>query len=261
MKLLEINDLSTYFFDDAGVTKAVDGVSLSVDKGEVVAIVGGSGSGKTVLSLSILRLVPEPGRIVGGNILYKGADLTKLPVSELAGIRGKNISMIFQEPMTSLNPVFTIGNQITESIKVHDKNVSKKEANKLAAELLKTVGLPDAEGKLGAYPHELSGGMRQRVMIAMALACRPDILIADEPTTALDVTIQAQILALLKELQAKFGMTILLITHDFGIVAQFADRVYVMQDGKIKEEGTTKDIFRAPRDEYTKRLLAAVPIL
>jgi len=261
MKPLEIKNLSTYFYSGSGITKAVDDVSLSVDKGEVVAIVGGSGSGKTVLSLSILRLVPEPGKIIGGEILYKGEDLVKLPIAGLRKIRGKGISMIFQEPMTSLNPVFTIGNQLIESLAVHNNGLSKKEYDDEAVELLNMVGISDPVKKLGAYPHELSGGMRQRVMIAMALACRPDILIADEPTTALDVTIQAQILELLKELQKKIDMTIILITHDFGIVAQTADRVYVMHDGKVVEEGMTVDIFKTPREEYTKKLLAAVPVL
>jgi len=261
MKPLEIKNLSTYFYSGSGITKAVDDVSLSVDKGEVVAIVGGSGSGKTILSLSILRLVPEPGKIIGGEILYKGEDLVKLPIAGLRKIRGKGISMIFQEPMTSLNPVFTIGNQLVESLAVHNNGLSKKEYDDEAVELLNMVGISDPVKKLGAYPHELSGGMRQRVMIAMALACRPDILIADEPTTALDVTIQAQILELLKELQKKIDMTIILITHDFGIVAQTADRVYVMHDGKVVEEGMTVDIFKTPREEYTKKLLAAVPVL
>jgi len=261
MHLLEIKNLRTYFYTDSGIIKAVDGVSLSVEKGEVVAIVGGSGSGKTVLALSVLRLVSEPGHIVGGEIIYKGIDLTKLEPRRLQDIRGKGISMIFQEPMTSLNPVFTVGNQIVEAIQTHEKGVSNNEAFERSMELLNLVGIPEAKSRMGSYPHEMSGGMRQRVMIAMALACKPDILIADEPTTALDVTIQAQILDLLGELQARLGMAVLLITHDFGIVAQTAKRVYVMHDGKIVESGGVEKIFKKPEHEYTKKLLAAVPVL
>lgn len=259
--LLEIKNLRTYFYTDAGIIKAVDGASLSVEKGEVVAIVGGSGSGKTVLALSILRLVSEPGHIVGGEIIYKGIDLTKLGPDRLQDIRGKGISMIFQEPMTSLNPVFTVGNQIVEAILTHEKGVSNNEAFERSIELLNLVGIPEPKSRLASYPHEMSGGMRQRVMIAMALACKPDILIADEPTTALDVTIQAQILDLLGELQARLGMAVILITHDFGIVAQTAQRVYVMHDGKIVESGGVENIFKRPGHEYTKKLLAAVPVL
>lgn len=259
--ILEIKNLRTQFNTDSGVVRAVDGVSLSVDKGEVVAIVGGSGSGKTVLALSILGLVMEPGRIVGGEILFDGIDLAKANSKQLRDIRGRKISMIFQEPMTALNPVFTTGDQIIEAIKAHDPKISGSCALKNAAELLNLVGIADARKKLSTYPHELSGGMRQRVMIAMALACKPDILIADEPTTALDVTIQAQILDLLVSIQKKFGMAVILITHDFGIVAEVADRVYVMHEGKVVESGSVADIFARPRDEYTKKLLAAVPVL
>lgn len=260
MALLDIKKLRTYFYVDGGIVKAVDDVNVSVNKGEVIAIVGGSGSGKTVLALSILRLVPEPGYIVGGEIIYNDTDLTKLKVKDLRKIRGKKISMIFQEPMTSLNPVFTVGDQILETIKIHRDDFNKLEAKNRAVELLKLVGIPEPEKRIDSYPHELSGGMRQRVMIAMALACEPDILIADEPTTALDVTIQAQILELLNSLKKKFGMALILITHDFGIVAQTADRVYVMHEGKIVEEGNVMDIFKNPKDDYTKKLLAAVPV-
>lgn len=258
MTLLEIKNLRTHFYTDSGIIRAVDGVNLSLDKGETVAIVGGSGSGKTILALSCLRLVPEAGRIVSGEILFNGVDLLKLPLSEMRKIRGARISMIFQEPMTALNPVFTVGNQIIETILAHN---AEKAAEEKAIELLNLVGIGDPHKKLACYPHELSGGQRQRVMIAMALACKPDILIADEPTTALDVTIQAQILDLLNELRGKLGMAVLFITHDFGIVAQTADRVYVMHDGKVVEEGCVDDVFAAPRHEYTKKLLAAVPIL
>ena len=260
MALLDIKKLRTYFYVDTGIIKAVDDVNISIDRGEVVAIVGGSGSGKTILALSILRLVPEPGHIVGGEILYNGTDLRKLRVKDLRKVRGKKISMIFQEPMTSLNPVFTVGNQITEAIKIHREDFDKVEIKKRAIELLTLVGIPEPEKRIDSYPHELSGGMRQRVMIAMALACEPDILIADEHTTALDVTIQAQILELLNNLKKKFGMALILITHDFGIVAQTADRVYVMHEGKVVEEGDVKGIFKSPKDDYTKKLLAAVPV-
>ncbi len=261
MSLLEIKNLCTYFEAEAGQVKAVDGVSLSIDKGEVVAIVGGSGSGKTVLALSILRLVPEPGRIVSGEILFGGADLVKMPIKELRDVRGRKISMIFQEPMTCLNPVFTVGDQIVEALEVHEPAITQKMATSRAAELLNMVGIADGSKRLRSYPHELSGGQRQRVMIAMALACSPDILIADEPTTALDVTVQAQILDLLNKLHEDIGMTTILITHDFGIVAQNADRVYVMHEGRIAESGAVEDIFARPKDEYTKKLLAAVPVL
>ncbi|MBI2093028.1 MAG: ABC transporter ATP-binding protein [Deltaproteobacteria bacterium] len=261
MGLLEIKNLRTCFSTDKGEVPAVDGVSLSVNKGEVVSIVGGSGSGKTVLGLSILRLVSEQGRIADGEIIFKGVDLLKLPLVEMRRIRGRKISMIFQEPMTSLNPVFTIGEQIEEAIRIHNPKISKHEAEENACEILNLVGIADPVRRYSSYPHEFSGGMRQRVMIAMALSCRPDLLIADEPTTALDVTIQSEILKLLESLQAKFGMSIILITHDFGIVAQIADRVYVMHNGKVVEDGDVRQIFGAPKDDYTKKLLAAVPVL
>jgi ABC-type dipeptide/oligopeptide/nickel transport system ATPase component len=259
--LLDIKNLSTHFSTDSGIVRAVDGVSLSVAKGEVVSIVGGSGSGKTVLGLSILRLVNEPGRIAAGEIIFDGVDLLKLPLPEMRKLRGRKISMIFQEPMTSLNPVFTIGEQIDEAIRIHNPKISKHEAKENVCEMLNLVGIADPARRSSCYPHEFSGGMRQRAMIAMALSCRPGLLIADEPTTALDVTIQSEILKLLENLQAKFGMSIILITHDFGIVAEIADRVYVMHNGKVVEDGDVRQIFGAPKDEYTKKLLAAVPVL
>ena len=263
--LLDIKNLCTHFYTNSGVIKAVDDVSLSLNKGEVVAVVGGSGSGKTVLALSILSLVPEPGRVVGGEILYNDTDLLKTTVNDLRKIRGRKISMIFQEPMTALNPVFTIGNQIEEAIKAHDPSPiplplgERVRVREYAIELLNLVGIPDPAQKINCYPHELSGGQRQRVMIAMALALKPDILIADEPTTALDVTIQAQILELLAKLKNEFNMAVLFITHDFGIVAQNANRVYVMHNGRVVESGSVMDVFEKPRDEYTKKLLSAVP--
>lgn len=261
MALLEIKNLHTYFYTDSGIVRAVDGVDLSIDKGGVVSVVGGSGGGKTILALSILGLVPEPGRIVHGEILYNGLDLTKISTDKLRAVRGKGISMIFQEPMTALNPVFTIGNQIVESITTHDRKITSKEALGKAGGLLELVGIADPHKKLDCYPHELSGGMRQRVMIAMALAGSPDILIADEPTTALDVTIQAQILDLMSDLQERLGLAVIFITHDFGIVAKVADKVYVMHNGKVVEMGDVIDIFDHPRDDYTKKLLTAVPVL
>ena len=263
--LLDIKNLCTHFYTNSGVIKAVDDVSLSLNKGEVVAVVGGSGSGKTVLALSILSLVPEPGRVVGGEILYNDTDLLKTTVNDLRKIRGRKISMIFQEPMTALNPVFTIGNQIEEAIKAHDPSPiplplgERVRVREYAIELLNLVGIPDPAQKINCYPHELSGGQRQRVMIAIALALKPDILIADEPTTALDVTIQAQILELLAKLKNEFNMAVLFITHDFGIVAQNANRVYVMHNGRVVESGSVMDVFEKPRDEYTKKLLSAVP--
>ncbi|PIR17407.1 MAG: methionine ABC transporter ATP-binding protein [Deltaproteobacteria bacterium CG11_big_fil_rev_8_21_14_0_20_49_13] len=261
MTLLDIKNLRTYFDTEAGLVKAVDGVDLSLERGEIVAVVGGSGSGKTILALSILKLVPEPGKIVSGEISYNGIDLVKLPASELRKVRGGKISMIFQEPMTALNPVFTIENQISEAILTHDKTFDNRAAPGRTAELLSMVGIPDPVKKMKAYPNELSGGMRQRVMIAMALASKPDILIADEPTTALDVTIQAQILELIASLQVKLGMAVIFITHDFGIVAQVAHRVYVMHDGRVVESGKVGDVFERPKDDYTKKLLATVPVL
>lgn len=257
MALLEIKNLNTYFVADTEVIKAVNGVSLSVEKGDSVAIVGGSGSGKTVLALSILRLIDESCRIVSGEILFDGDDVVKMSDEKLRSIRGRKISMIFQEPMSSLNPVLTIGDQIEESILVHDPKLSRAELISRSIELLNIVGIKDPDKKITCYPFELSGGMRQRVMIAMAIASRPDILIADEPTTALDVTIQAQILELLRDLQKKFSMTLILITHDFGIVSEMAKKVFVMHNGKIVESGSLEGVFNHPKDEYTKKLLEA----
>jgi len=257
--LLDIKKLHTHFYTDDGEIRAVDGVNLSIDKGEFVALVGGSGSGKSVLAQSVLRIVPEPGKVVSGEIIFDGQDLRKLREKELNKIRGNRIAMIFQEPMTSLNPVFTVGDQIAESIVTHEGS-AKRAAIQRAGELLELVGIPEPYRRINSYPHELSGGQRQRVMIAMALACRPDLLIADEPTTALDVTVQAQILKLLSELRERFGMAVLLITHDFGIVASMSDRLYVMHGGKIVEEGDVFGVFKAPKDEYTKKLMAAVPV-
>jgi oligopeptide/dipeptide ABC transporter ATP-binding protein len=259
--LVDVKDLKTYFFTDEGVSKAVDGVSFSVPKGKTLALVGESGCGKSVTALSILQLIPGPiGKIVGGSIRFDGADLLELGEAEMRKIRGNRISMIFQEPMTALNPVFTIGNQLCETIKLHQK-LSRQERNALAVQLLRQVGIPEPEARLKSYPHHLSGGMRQRVMIAMALAGKPDLLIADEPTTALDVTIQAQILSLLNDLQTQMGMGILLITHDLGVVAQTAHAVAVMYAGKVVEYAEVKELFAHPLHPYTRGLFAAIPRL
>lgn len=261
-KALEVRNLRTSFFTDEGEVKAVDNVSFNAYRGKTLGIVGESGCGKSVTSLSIMRLVPEPpGKILGGEILYKGQDLLKLSSSEMRKIRGNEISMIFQEPMTSLNPVFTIGNQIREAIALHQRSLSKKEVQEQAIEMLRLVGIPAPEKRVEDYPHQLSGGMRQRVMIAMALSCNPSVLIADEPTTALDVTIQAQILELLKELQAKVGMALILITHDLGVVAEVADEVVVMYAGQVVEQGTVDEIFSNPKMPYTRGLLNSIPTM
>ena len=260
-KILEVKNLQTSFFTDGGEVKAVDDVSFNVYKGKTLGIVGESGCGKSVTSLSIMRLIPNPpGRIVGGQILYKGNDLLKLDPSAMRKIRGNEISMIFQEPMTSLNPVFTVGNQICEAISLH-QDLPKSEVHNKAVEMLQLVGIPAPSKRIFDYPHQLSGGMRQRIMIAMALSCNPNILIADEPTTALDVTIQAQILDLLQELQAKVGMALVLITHDLGVVAEVADEVVVMYAGKVAEQGTVGEIFANPKHPYTKGLLNSIPTL
>ncbi len=257
-KLLEIKDLHTFFYTDAGVVKAVNGVSFEVNKGQTIGIVGESGCGKSVMSLSIMRLIQEPGKIVDGQVFFNGQDLVKLSQSEMRKINGDRISMIFQEPMTSLNPVFTVGNQIAESLILHEK-LTKKQAREKAIEMISTVGISRAEGIYDSYPHELSGGMRQRIMIAMALSCNPELLIADEPTTALDVTIQAQILDLLKEIKKKFGTSIMLITHDLGVVAEMADYVIVMYAGRIIEQGYVTDIYLNPMHPYTIGLLKSKP--
>ena len=260
-KLLEVKDLRTYFFTDAGVVRAVDGVSWDIDEGETLALVGESGCGKSVTALSILRLIQSPpGRIVDGEVLFEGRDLVKVSDEEMRSIRGNRIAMIFQEPMTSLNPVLTIAHQIKEAIILH-LGLSDEEANARAIELIEMVGIPEAAQRLKDYPHQFSGGMRQRVMIAMALACNPKVLIADEPTTALDVTIQAQILEIMARLSRELGTAVLVITHNLGIVARYADRVNVMYAGEIVESGSAVDIFKHPRHPYTVGLMASVPRL
>jgi oligopeptide/dipeptide ABC transporter ATP-binding protein len=256
--LLDVQNLMTFFFTSQGLVKAVRGVEFSLDEGETVALVGESGCGKSVTALSILRLVSPPGKVVEGSINFRGEDLRRISAEEIRRIRGNQISMIFQEPMTSLNPVLTVGEQIGEVLRVH-KGLDRKESLAEAVELLDQVGIPAPQRRIRDYPHQLSGGMRQRVMIAMALACDPLLLIADEPTTALDVTIQAQILDLLEGLKRDKGMAVLLITHDLGVVAETADRVAIMNSGLIMEYATTRDIFAQPRHPYTKGLLASVP--
>ena len=259
--LLAIEGLKTHFFTDEAVVRAVDGVSYELASGETLAVVGESGSGKSVTALSVLRLIPEPpGRIVGGRILFKGRNLLELKPAEMRAIRGKEISMIFQEPMTSLNPVYTCGEQIIETLMLHER-LDRRTARARTIDMLKLVGIPAAEQRVDEYPHQMSGGMRQRVMIAMALACRPSILIADEPTTALDVTIQAQILELLKQLQRELGMAVILITHDLGIVAETADRVAVMYAGQVVEYCDVRAAFRQPLHPYTAGLQASLPTL
>jgi oligopeptide/dipeptide ABC transporter ATP-binding protein len=259
--LLAVKDLQTHFFTDRGVARAVDGVSFNIPAGSTLGLVGESGCGKSVTALSILRLIQSPpGRIVGGSIELEGRDLLRLSEEEIRQVRGNEISMIFQEPMTSLNPVFTIGNQIMEALRLH-RSVGKKEAEEQTVAMLRRVKIPSAETLLHQYPHQISGGMRQRVMIAMALVCHPKLVIADEPTTALDVTIQAQILELLKELQAEFGMSILMITHDLGIVADLADHVAVMYAGQIVESAPTQQLFSTPKHPYTLGLFQSRPRL
>lgn len=258
--LLEVENLTTVFQGDYGTSTAVDHVSFHVDKGEVVCIVGESGCGKSVTSLSIMGLLARGGSVKEGMVLFDGQNLLSLTEKELDRIRGNQMTMIFQDPLTSLNPVFTVGNQITESIRTHLK-LSKEEAAVRAEELLEKVGMPDAKSAMKKYPHTLSGGMRQRAMIAMALSCNPKLLIADEPTTALDVTIQAQIMKLLRELQQENGMSIILITHDIGLVAHMADRVIVMYAGQTIEEAPVNEIFKTPRHPYTKALLDTVPTI
>ena len=259
--LLRIEDLQTHFRTDDALVRAVDGVSYDVRAGETLAVVGESGSGKSVTALSVLRLIPTPpGRIVGGTSQFKGRNLLELDEAAMRSIRGKDISMIFQEPMTSLNPVFTCGEQIIETLMLHER-INRKAAHQRAIEMLQLVGIPAAEQRVNEYPHQMSGGMRQRVMIAMALACKPAILIADEPTTALDVTIQAQILELLKRLQREFGMAVILITHDLGVVAEAADRVAVMYAGQVVEYCDVRTAFRQPLHPYTAGLQASLPKL
>ena len=262
MSLLEVTDLRTYFSTDSGIARAVDGISFAVEEGETVGIVGESGCGKTVTSLSIMRLIPDPpGQIMtGSSIRLWNRELVGLSEGAMRAIRGNRIAMVFQEPMTSLNPVFTIGNQIQEALVLH-RSLRRREARRVGIDLLREVGIPEPAGRFDEYPHQLSGGMRQRAMIAMALSCEPDLLIADEPTTALDVTIQAQILELLAHLRARRKMAVLLITHDLGVVAEVCDRVLVMYAGQIVESGTVEDIFNKPRHPYTEGLLASLPRL
>ena len=260
-KLLEINNLSTYFFTQDGIVKAVDDISYELQEGEVLGVVGESGCGKSVHALSIMRLVPSPpGRTVAGEVVFEGEDLLNMDDAEMRNIRGNRIAMVFQEPMTSLNPVLTIGRQLTETLELH-QNMSGQQARTRAAELLQTVGIPDAERRLVDYPHQFSGGMRQRVMIAMALSCNPRLIIADEPTTALDVTIQAQILELMQQLARDFGTAMIIITHNLGVVARYADNVNVMYAGKIIETGSAEEIYHNPRHPYTLALLNSVPRL
>lgn len=258
-KIIEIKGLRTSFFTDEGEIPAVDNVDFYIKEGEILGIVGESGCGKSVTSLSIMGLVPSPpGKIVGGEIVFDGVNLVELPEKKMRQIRGNDVAMIFQEPMTSLNPLFTIGDQMVEGIKIHTK-FDKKKSRERAVEIMKKVGLPRAEELLDEYPHQLSGGMRQRVMIAMAMACNPKVLIADEPTTALDVTIQSQILKLMKQLNDEMNTAIMLITHDLGVVAQICERVVVMYAGRIVEEGEVQSIFKNPKHPYTEGLIRSVP--
>ncbi len=258
--LLEINNLQTHFPTRAGLVKAVDDVSFHIDEGELLGLVGESGSGKSITALSIMRLISPPGKIVGGSIKFQGEELTKANETKMREIRGNDVAMIFQDPMTSLNPVYTIGEQIAEALRLH-RNLNKKDALDAAIEAMKEVAMPAPERRIRDYPHQLSGGMRQRVMIAMALACNPELLIADEPTTALDVTIQAQILELLDELRKTRRLAVLLITHDLGVVAEVADRVCVMYTGKIVEQSPVEELFENPKHPYTQGLLRSVPKL
>lgn len=259
--LLDVERLKTYFFlDNHAVAKAVDGVAFSIHSGETVALVGESGCGKSITSLSIMRLIDKPGRIIDGSIRLQGRNLFTLSDQQMTKIRGNDIAMIFQEPMTALNPVYTVGSQITEILRKH-KKMGKKQAYERAVALLHIVGIPRAEAIMKEYPHQLSGGMRQRVMIAMAISCEPKLLIADEPTTALDVTIQSQILELLAEMKETFHMALLLITHDLGVVAEYADRVLVMYGGQIVEQAPARELFRDPQHPYTKGLLESLPSL
>jgi ABC-type dipeptide/oligopeptide/nickel transport system ATPase component len=255
--LLDVQHLTVTFAGSGGSVTAVDDVSFQVAPGETLGVVGESGSGKSVTAFSILRLLQPPGRITGGRIMFEGRDLLALSEREMREVRGARISLIFQEPMTALNPVMRVGDQIAEALTVH--GTSRAEARGRAIELLEAVRIPDAARRVRDYPHQLSGGMRQRVMIAIALACRPPLIIADEPTTALDVTIQAQVLELMRELKARFNLALLLITHDFGVIAEMADRVAVMFKGRLVEQGPVREILRHPQHEYTRSLLAAVP--
>jgi len=257
--VLDVESLKTYFYlDDNEVARAVDDVNFSIEPGETVALVGESGSGKSITSLSIMQLINKPGKIVNGTISLEGENLLDKSNKQMTKIRGNDVAMIFQEPMTALNPVFTIGNQIVEVLKKH-KKMSKSQAKKRAIELLKMVGFPRAEATMDEYPHQLSGGMRQRAMIAIAISCEPKLLIADEPTTALDVTIQSQILDLMNDMKEKLNMSLLLITHDLGVVAEYADRIMVMYGGQIVEQSTTRGLFKDPKHPYTNGLLGSLP--
>jgi peptide/nickel transport system ATP-binding protein len=257
--VLEIKDLVTEFRTEHGVLRAVDGVSFNIPSGKTLGVVGESGCGKSVTALSVMRLIPDPpGRIANGQVLYNGKDLLSLPERQMRAMRGNEISMIFQEPMTSLNPVYTAGDQVAEAVRLH-QNKSRKEALAVAVDMFQLVGIPSPEERIHNYPHQMSGGMRQRVMIAMALACKPELLIAYEPTTALDVTIQAQILDLLRKLQDELGMSIMLITHDLGVVAETCQEVVVMYAGRVVERARTSDLFATPRHHYTAGLLRSVP--
>ncbi len=257
--ILSVKDLKTYFQTEDGIVKAVDGISFELEKGETLGIVGESGSGKSVTNLSVMRLIPEPpGKIVGGEIVFDGIDVRALPIEDVRKIRGKRIAMIFQDPMTSLNPFLKISTQLMEVTRLHLGH-SKEEAYEHGVKMLEMVGIPDPRSRMDGYPHELSGGMRQRIMIAMALSCDPELLIADEPTTALDVTIQAQILELIKDLRSRMGTSVILITHDLGVVAGMTDKIVVMYAGKVFEQATTRELFATPANPYTKGLLKSVP--
>jgi len=256
--LLKVTDLRTSFFTEEGEVRAVDGVSFAVAPGRLMGLVGESGSGKTVAVLSIMRLLPESARIVGGEIVFEGCNLLKLPEAEMRAVRGAKIAMIFQEPMTSLNPVFTIGSQIGEAIRLHQRT-SRSETRDRTIDALRMVGIADPERRIRDYPHQLSGGMRQRVMIAMALACKPRVLIADEPTTALDVTIQAQILDLIRELQSRLSLAVILVTHDLGIVSEYADDVTILYAARVMERASARELFKNPLNPYTRGLLDSIP--
>lgn len=257
--VLEIKELKSYFYTEQGVAKAVDGVNITIPKGKIIGLVGESGCGKSMTARSIMGLLKYPGKIAGGSILFKGKDLAKLPERELRKICGNDISMIFQEPMTSLNPVLKVGRQVQETLLVHDRTIGKEEAKKRVIDMFEKVGIPEAGKRYDSYPHELSGGLRQRVMIAMAMICKPHLLIADEPTTALDVTIEAQILRLMKQLRDETGTSVLIITHNLGVVAEICDYVYVMYAGRIVEQAPTCELFDHTAHPYTKGLMASIP--
>lgn len=257
--VLEIKELKSYFYTEKGVAKAVDGVNITIPKGKIIGLVGESGCGKSMTARSIMGLLKYPGKIAGGSILFEGKDLAKLPERELRKICGNDISMIFQEPMTSLNPVLKVGRQVQETLLVHDRTIGKEEAKKRVVDMFEKVGIPEAGKRYDSYPHELSGGLRQRVMIAMAMICKPHLLIADEPTTALDVTIEAQILRLMKQLRDETGTSVLIITHNLGVVAEICDYVYVMYAGRIVEQAPTCELFDHTVHPYTKGLMASIP--